>query len=61
MIYGREFWGSKVWYLLHAFSINNNLKIPENKKHNYYLCNKKIYLQNFFKKMYFLIKKHFFF
>jgi hypothetical protein len=37
MIYGREFWGSKVWYLLHAFSINNNLKIPENKKHNYYI------------------------
>ena len=37
MIYGRKEWGSKVWYLLHAFSINNNLKIAENKKHNYYI------------------------
>jgi hypothetical protein len=37
MIYGRKYWGSKVWYMLHAFSINNNLKIPENKKHNYYI------------------------
>jgi hypothetical protein len=37
MIYGREYWGPKVWYLLHAFSINNNLKIPENKQHNYYI------------------------
>jgi arsenate reductase-like glutaredoxin family protein len=37
MIYGKKYWGSKVWYLLHAFSVNNNLKIPENKKHNYYI------------------------
>jgi hypothetical protein len=37
MIYGREYWGPKVWYLLHAFSINNNLKINEDKKHNYYI------------------------
>lgn len=37
MIYGKKYWGPKVWYLLHSFSINNNLKIPNNKKHNYYI------------------------
>jgi len=33
----KEKWGPKAWNLLHSFSINNNYKIPENKKHNYYI------------------------
>lgn len=33
----KEIWGSKAWHLLHAFSMNNHCKIPENKKHNYYI------------------------
>lgn len=37
MIIGKEKWGSKAWHLLHIFSINNNKKIPDNKKHNYYI------------------------
>ena len=37
MIYGKDKWGPKAWYLLHIFSFNNNKKIIENKKHNYYL------------------------
>ncbi len=37
MIYGRNIWGPKAWHLLHIFSINNNLKIAESKKHNYYI------------------------
>ena len=37
MIYGRDIWGPKAWHLLHSFSINNNLKISESKKHNYYI------------------------
>ena len=37
MIYGTKYWGPKVWYLLHSYSINNNSKIHDNKKHNYYI------------------------
>jgi len=37
MIYGTKYWGPKVWYMLHSFSTNNNLKILEKRKHNYYL------------------------
>jgi hypothetical protein len=37
MIYGKEIWGSKAWNLLHSFSMNDNFKINENKKHNYYI------------------------
>jgi hypothetical protein len=38
MIYnGREIWGPKAWHLLHAFSINNNYKISNDKIHNYYI------------------------
>ena len=38
MIYNaREVWGPKAWHLLHAFSINNNFKISEDKIHNYYI------------------------
>jgi hypothetical protein len=37
MIYSKNFWGPKVWYLLHAFSINGNYKINVSKKHNYYI------------------------
>ena len=37
MIYGKKYWGPKVWYLLHIFSMNNNLKILNNKIHNYYI------------------------
>jgi hypothetical protein len=33
----KEKWGPKAWNLLHSFSINNNYKIPDNKKHNYYI------------------------
>lgn len=36
-IVSRKIWGSKAWHLLHAFSLNNYRKIPENKKHNYYI------------------------
>lgn len=32
-----KIWGPKAWNLLHSFSINNNLKIPISKKHNYYI------------------------
>lgn len=34
---GRELWGSFAWHILHSFSINNNYKISNNKKHNYYI------------------------
>jgi hypothetical protein len=45
MIYGRNIWGPKAWHLLHIFSINNNLKIPNSKKHNYFIFyNSFIYL-----------------
>jgi hypothetical protein len=37
MIYGRNIWGPKAWHLLHVFSINNNSKISEAKKHNYFI------------------------
>jgi hypothetical protein len=37
MLYGKEKWGPMAWHLLHSFSINENLKISENKKHNYYI------------------------
>jgi hypothetical protein len=33
----KKVWGPKAWNLLHSFSINNNNKIPSNKKHNYYI------------------------
>jgi hypothetical protein len=36
-IIGKKIWGPKAWNLLHSFSINNNNKIPDNKKHNYYI------------------------
>lgn len=35
--YSIETWGPKAWHLLHAFSINNNYKIPNNIIHNYYI------------------------
>ena len=35
--YSIETWGPKAWHLLHAFSINNNYKIPNNMIHNYYV------------------------
>jgi hypothetical protein len=34
---GREIWGPFAWHLLHVFSINNNSKIADEKKHNYYI------------------------
>jgi hypothetical protein len=37
MYYTRTYWGPIAWYLLHSFSINKNLKINEDKKHNYYI------------------------
>jgi hypothetical protein len=37
MILGREIWGPQAWHLLHSFSINNNTKISDEKKHNYYI------------------------
>jgi hypothetical protein len=37
MQYGREKWGPKAWHLLHSFSINENFKINEKKKHNYFI------------------------
>jgi len=37
MLYGKKIWGPKAWSLLHAFSMNNNLKISNKKKHNYYI------------------------
>ena len=37
MQYVKEKWGPKAWHLLHAFSINENFKISEIKKHNYYI------------------------
>jgi len=37
MQYGKEKWGPKAWHLLHSFSINENFKISEIKKHNYYI------------------------
>ena len=45
MIYTKNIWGPKAWHLLHIFSINNNLKIPNSKKHNYFIFyNSFIYL-----------------
>jgi hypothetical protein len=37
MFIGKEIWGPIAWNILHSFSLNNNYKIPENKKKNYYL------------------------
>ena len=37
MIYPKSIWGPKAWNLLHSYSFNNNCKIPNNKKHNYYI------------------------
>ena len=37
MIYGRKTWGPKAWHLLQTFAINQNKKISNNKKHNYYI------------------------
>ena len=37
MILGRKIWGPYAWHLLHTFSINNNFKISESKKHQYYI------------------------
>lgn len=37
MIYGRKTWGPKAWHLLQVFAINQNKKISNNKKHNYYI------------------------
>ena len=37
MILGRKIWGPYAWHLLHTFSINNNFKISEMKKHQYYI------------------------
>jgi len=34
---GKEKWGPIAWNMLHSFSINNNKKIKENKKQEYYL------------------------
>ena len=34
---GQEIWGPVAWHLLHIFSINNNSKISDEKKHNYYI------------------------
>jgi hypothetical protein len=34
---GRTIWGPKLWGVIHYFSVNNNLKIPDNLKHNYYI------------------------
>lgn len=34
---GRDIWGPYAWHLLHVFSINNNSKISDEKKHNYYI------------------------
>ncbi len=37
MILSKKLWGPKTWYMLHAFSINNNLKISDKNKHKYYI------------------------
>ena len=37
MIYSKEIWGPKAWNLLHAFSMNDSLKINNKKKHQYYI------------------------
>ncbi len=37
MGYDKNFWGPKVWYMLHVFSMNNNMEIKKNKRHNYYI------------------------
>jgi len=37
MIYSKNIWGPKAWHLLHIFSINNDSKISESKKHNYFI------------------------
>jgi len=37
IIYGKQQWGPKAWHLLHSFSNNNNFKINEHKKHNYFI------------------------
>jgi hypothetical protein len=37
MIWPRTKWGPIAWNMLHTFSINNNFKISNNKKHLYYL------------------------
>jgi len=34
---GKDKWGPIAWNILHSFSINNNKKISENKKHDYYI------------------------
>ena len=33
----RNIWGPIAWNLLHSFSINNNIKMNDSKKHNYYI------------------------
>jgi hypothetical protein len=37
MIFSKKKWGPLAWHLLHSFSINNNCKISDNKKHNFYI------------------------
>jgi hypothetical protein len=37
MLYGRQNWGPLLWHILHSFSINENFKISESKKHNYFI------------------------
>ena len=37
MVLGKQKWGPIAWHLLHSFSINNNCKISESKKHNFYI------------------------
>ena len=37
MLYGRQKWGPILWHILHSFSINENFKISESKKHNYFI------------------------
>jgi hypothetical protein len=34
---GRTTWGPKMWSLIHSFSVNENLKISNDIKHNYYI------------------------
>jgi len=36
-VLSKKIWGPMAWYLLHEFSMNNHRKIPESKKHNYYI------------------------
>ena len=37
MIFSKKIWGPKAWYMLHAFSFNDNLKISDINKHKYYI------------------------